>query len=71
MDDPLIDLTEHESQDIARMVARGYDRFWQENELTINKFGEVVRTDTPRRRPNTWVNYMNEDEREVRRVRRK
>ena len=46
------------------MVAKGYDRFWQENELTIDKFGEVVRTDTPRRRPNTWVNYMNESERE-------
>jgi hypothetical protein len=71
MDDPLIELTEHESQDIARMVAKGYDRFWQENELTIDINGEVVRTDTPRRRPNTWVKYLNPDERDNLRARKR
>ena len=65
------EITEREALTLSKMFQLGYDHFWSQNELTVNLQGEVVRTDKPRVRPKTWVSYMNEDEREVRRVRRK
>ena len=67
----MTEISEDEAYSLHELVNLGYDWFWNQNELTVNRKGEVVRSDTPRVRPKTWFNYMNEDEREVRRVRRK
>ncbi len=63
-DDPLAYLTDKEYLTLNQLVGRAYDHFWSQNELTVNKVGKVVRSDTPRRRPKTWFHYFNEDERE-------
>ena len=63
-DDPLALLTDKEYLSLNQLVGRAYDHFWSQNELTVNKVGKVVRSDTPRRRPKTWFHYFNEDERE-------
>lgn len=60
----MTEISEDEAYSLHELVNLGYDWFWNQNELTVNRKGEVVRSDTPRVRPKTWFNYMNEDERE-------
>ena len=63
------DTDEHEEleqldESISKLVTKGYDFFWSNNELCYDSELKVVRSDRPRGRPPTWFCYMNEDERE-------
>ena len=63
------DTDEHEEleqldESISKLVTKGYDFFWSNNELCYDSELKVVRSDRPRVRPPTWFCFMNEDERE-------
>ena len=59
-DDPLAYLNDKEYLSLNQLVGRAYDYFWNQNELTIDYKGDVVRSDTPRRKPKTWFNDLDQ-----------
>ena len=49
-----------ESLTIVELVNQGWEWFWAQNELTYDKYLNVVRSDRPRVRPKVWFNHINE-----------
>lgn len=42
------------ANEVIEDVKEAFERFWMNNELGYDKFGNVVRTDIKRRRPPDW-----------------
>ena len=63
-DDEHEEVIEHLDESISKLVTKGYDYFWSNNELCYDSELNVVRSDRPRVRPTTWFGFIGMHEEE-------
>lgn len=46
------------TREFEQEVKRKFDRFWMNNQLGYDEFGNVIRTDIPRKKPKEWQEFV-------------